>query len=179
MLKSELPNTLDLTITLVDVDDAEFIYSLRTDPSHGKFLSTTSALLGDQIEWIKNYKVREKSGKEYYFLFSLNKVKLGVIRIYNIKEKEATSGSWLCVKGVQFEIAVKMLIFMRDFLFMKLEQENEIMDTRLDNKQVIKTHILFGAKEVGRNNIDVFHVLNKVDYVKNRSRIMKLIGYGD
>ncbi len=81
--------------------------------------------------------------------------------------------------GVQFEIAVKMLIFMRDFLFMKLEQENEIMDTRLDNKQVIKTHILFGAKEVGRNNIDVFHVLNKVDYVKNRSRIMKLIGYGD
>ena len=178
MSTNDLPNTLNLTVTLVNTDDAEFIHSLRTDISQGKHLSKTSSFLNDQINWIKKYKTREKNGTEYYFLFSVKETKLGVIRIYNIKEKEATSGSWLCVGGVQFEIAVKMLVFMRDFLFETLDLENEVMDTRLGNKQVIKTHLLFGANEVGRNDIDVFHVLNREEYVKKRKRIMKLIGYG-
>jgi len=178
MSQGKISNTLDLTVTLVTVDDAEFIHSLRTDIGQGKYLSKTSSVLNDQINWIKKYKSREKNGKEYYFLFSSEEVKLGVIRIYDIKEMEATSGSWLCVRGVHFEIAVKMLVFMRDFLFETLDLEREIMDTRLGNRQVIKTHHLFGAKEVGRNDIDVFHVINRQDYRKKRKRIMKLIGYG-
>jgi hypothetical protein len=52
----------DLRMRLVEESDAEFILSLRTDESLNQFLSKTSTSLSAQIDWIRNYKIREEAG---------------------------------------------------------------------------------------------------------------------
>ena len=49
----------------VDLDDAEFIYSLRTDANKSKHLSVTSGKIDDQLAYIKRYK---ESVTDYYFV---------------------------------------------------------------------------------------------------------------
>ena len=50
---------------LVVESDAEFILSLRTDTFLTRFIHSTENNLEKQIEWIRNYKEREKEGREY------------------------------------------------------------------------------------------------------------------
>ena len=47
-----------LTVRLVDEDDAEFIYTLRTNSKLSRYISNTDEILENQVEWIKKYKIR-------------------------------------------------------------------------------------------------------------------------
>ncbi len=84
-----------LYVRLVTEDDAEFITALRTDPKLGRYLHKTSPDVEVQKEWIRNYKIRETEGSDYYFIFLLNGERQGVARIYDITEDTFTQGSWL------------------------------------------------------------------------------------
>lgn len=84
-----------LTVRLVEVEDAEFIYGLRTHPKLSRYISHTDEKLENQIRWIENYKEREKAGQEYYFLFLYAGVRLGVVRVYDIEHNHFTQGSWV------------------------------------------------------------------------------------
>ncbi|MCJ2367251.1 GNAT family N-acetyltransferase, partial [Aeromonas dhakensis] len=61
-----------ISVRLIDVGDAEFILSLRTDGRLNRHLSQTSSSLEQQRDWIKNYKERESQGDEYYFIIYRN-----------------------------------------------------------------------------------------------------------
>ena len=77
----------------VEEFDAQFILDLRTKEK-AKYLSKTDNNLDNQINWIKNYKNREKDGKEFYFVIeNKENEKIGLVRAYNIKDNSATSGS--------------------------------------------------------------------------------------
>jgi RimJ/RimL family protein N-acetyltransferase len=84
-----------LQVRLVNEDDAEFIVALRTDPRLSKFIHETLPSVEEQKQWIRNYKKREAQGLDYYFMFSVNNMRQGVARIYNITEDAFTQGSWV------------------------------------------------------------------------------------
>ena len=51
-------NRYGILLRLVTEEDAEFIFSLRTDPSLSRFVHQISHKIEDQIKWIKEYKIR-------------------------------------------------------------------------------------------------------------------------
>jgi hypothetical protein len=168
-----------LKLRFVDVYDAEYIFNLRTDPLLGRFINKTSHHLSDQIQWIKQYKGREAEGLEYYFIFTKDDCRVGVIRIYNIEKDNATSGSWICSPNLPFEIPTLIVLIMREIFFETLEIENELMDTRLGNKKVIRMHKLFGAEIIRQDEIDVFHLLTKKAFLVNKQKILSYVGQNE
>lgn len=164
-----------LTVRLVNEDDAEYILKLRTDPKLGMFLSTTQNDVEKQKQWIRDYKLREKEGTDYYFVYLHEGVRIGLNRIYNINGKTATSGSWICSPGLPFELPLLTVVIIREIFFEILELDIDYMDTRKENKKVIKLHHLLGAHKTGENNIDVFHYLTKEDFKINKQKFLSYI----
>ena len=54
-----------LDVRLVNINDAEFILKLRSQKKSITFLNTTSNSIINQIDWIRDYKIREKHQKEF------------------------------------------------------------------------------------------------------------------
>ena len=75
-----------LEVRFVEEKDAQFILGLRTDSRLGRYISETSLDVLQQVEWIRNYKLREERRKEYYFIYSYEGESVGVNRIYNIDD---------------------------------------------------------------------------------------------
>ena len=82
---------------LVEVEDAEFISTLRNNEKLSRFIHETSTDIKDQIKWLKEYKIREKKGEEFYFmcLKEDKKTRLGLNRLYDINGDICEYGSWL------------------------------------------------------------------------------------
>ena len=57
----------NINMRTVEIDDAEFVYTMRQDQNKTKYLSKVSGTIQDQKEWIAQYKKREADKKEFYF----------------------------------------------------------------------------------------------------------------
>lgn len=77
-----------ITLRTVEEKDASFILQLRNKEELKKYISDTNISLEQQAEWIRNYKIREENGQEFYFIVEdKNKIPCGTIRIYEIEER--------------------------------------------------------------------------------------------
>ena len=126
-----------LHVRLVREEDAEFIVRLRTDSKLGLYIHSTSSDVSKQVEWIKEYKIREAKGLEYYFIFQKNGENIGLARLYNIEEEKFTSGSWLSCSN---EVGVGVLcdIISREIAFELYPESLNYFDVRKGNKNVIR-----------------------------------------
>lgn len=167
----------------VDERDAEFIIKLRTDPQLGKWIHETSTDFNMQIDWIRNYKKRERKGEDYYFIFFKDGIPVGLNRIYCIHDTTFTTGSWIFSTEASFDCCVAASIMVRELAF---EQMGMILEdgwdgVHADNKKVIKFNKMIGLKETGRF-VDVkgeyiSMQLTKEDFEKNKPRLLKYIGF--
>ena len=57
-----------MKLRLVQLEDAEFILTLRMDERLNRFISMVEAGLNKQVAWLVSYKAREANGEEYYFI---------------------------------------------------------------------------------------------------------------
>jgi hypothetical protein len=65
---------------------------MRGDKFKTKYFSHVDNSIEAQKSWIESYEAREKNEKEFYFVLELkNSEKLGLVRMYDFKEK---SFSW-------------------------------------------------------------------------------------
>lgn len=177
ILKKHLPlNKYGLEVRLVEEEDAQYILNLRSNPKLARFINPTQNNLDSQIQWIKGYKSRENIGKEYYFIYLKDGIKIGLNRIYNINGKTATSGSWICSPGLSFEIPLITVVIIREIFFELLDLDIDLFDTRKDNLKVIKMHSLLGAHKIYENDLDVFHYLTKSDFQQNKNHFLRYIG---
>lgn len=164
-----------LICRLVNVDDAEYILSLRTNPKLNKYIHTTECNLSLQKEWIRQYKERESLGIEYYFIFYYLCEPVGVCRIYDIKDDRGTVGSWICSPNISEELPLLTLIITRNILFEILDAKYDLFDVRINNKKVRKMHLLFGALQIKEDDINAYYVLDEDTYVINRDKILKYL----
>ena len=128
--------TLDrygLQVRLVNENDAEFIVSLRTDPRLSRYIHETSPDIEQQKQWIRNYKIREEQGLDYYFLFSIDNQPQGLARVYNITEDSFTQGSWIFSPQAVLGASVLGNIISSEIGFEFLEKKVEYTDARRDN----------------------------------------------
>ena len=167
-------NSLGLNVRLVNEQDVEYILFLRTNKDLARFIHHTNNDKDEQVEWIRKYKQREKDGREYYFIYSLDGKPIGVNRIYNIFEYYGTIGSWICSPDNEPETSLKTYILMFDLMFDFIKLNITIFDVRKDNKHVWKLHKMLGAQIVGESDIDYYFTLNKDTYYKNREIIINL-----
>lgn len=166
-----------LFVRLVNENDSQFIINLRTDPNLSKYINATENDIERQINWIRDYKIREKNGKDYYFIYSKNGEYIGLNRIYNINGKVGTSGSWVCKPNIPFELTWLTVVIIREIFFEILDLDIDIFDTRKENKKVIRMHHLLGAHKIYENEIDVFHYLTKDDFKISKPKFLQYINY--
>ena len=166
-----------IQVRLVEEEDAEFIVKLRTDPQLSRFLHATDDSIEKQKDWIREYKKREKSGTDFYFLYAKDGVAFGVNRISDILSDRATGGSWICQKELSVELPVFSLIIQREIIFDQLRLDFDYFDVRKQNKKVIKTQLMFGSEQIDEDDLNYYYVLQKEKFYKKRDYVLKLLGY--
>jgi RimJ/RimL family protein N-acetyltransferase len=167
-------NRYSLEVRLVDESDAEFIVSLRTSSKAQKFISLTENDVNQQREWISEYKKREMSGNEYYFLYSIKGISIGVSRIYNIYEGSFTSGSWIFLNTAPSGTAIVASIIGKEIAFEILGLEKDFSVIHKDNKNVIRFHKMFEPQLTGDDKNNNYYVLTKENFMKHKDKIIGL-----
>ncbi|MCT7574646.1 GNAT family N-acetyltransferase [Aliarcobacter butzleri] len=161
----EAKNTI---LRFVEESDAQFILNLRTKEK-AKYLSKTDNNLDNQINWIKNYKNREKDGKEFYFVIeNKENVRIGLVRAYKIEDDSATSGSWIMIDNCPIENIVESNLLIYEFIFEHLKKDRLLFDVRKDNKKVWRFHKSYGAVQIDEDELDYFF-----EFSKDSFKIMK------
>ena len=126
-----------LHVRLVREEDAEFIVRLRTDPQICRYIHSTSEDVCKQKQWIRDYIVREKQGKELYFIFSKENENIGLARLYNIEDGKFTSGSWLSCSNF-IGGGVLCDIISREIAFDLFPEYINYFDIRKENRKVLR-----------------------------------------
>lgn len=174
--------TLDkygLHVRLINESDADFILKLRTDPKLGRFIHPTDNDIDKQREWIRQYKVREKAGKDYYFVYCYKGEPIGVNRVYDIETDYATGGSWVCKPGLPMELPILTLIIMREIIFEYLNLSYDRYDIRKKNLKVLRVNELFGATKTSETDLDCFFELSKETFKQKKNYLLDLLNINE
>lgn len=156
----------------VSEEDAAFILELRS--AKGKHLSKTDTSVAQQKEWISNYKKRELAKQEYYFVIeSRNQEKLGLLRVYDLREHSFCWGSWIIKDGAPKTTAIESVLLVYQFGFEELGFRNCHFDVRKENAKVIKFHELFKATRTGETESDFLFSLSYQNYLSSKKRFIK------
>ena len=165
-----------LSYRLVNEGDADVIIRLRNGARVGEFLHQTSLDVDVQKEWIRNYKVREKEGREYYFIFFKDDIPVALFRLYNINGIYATPGSWVIdPKYSSSDIALATATIVGEITFNTLEIEMTIFEVNKKNTQVIKYHKLMGAQMFSESETNYFFYKNKQIFEEKLNKFIKFL----
>ena len=162
---------------LVEEKDYEFIFQLRSDELLGKHLNHTEDDPESQRIWIKDYKLRERSGDDFYFI-SLDPVtgeRLGVFRLYNFDCDSFGTGSWLYKPGLKNQ-PILGNITGKEIGFEFLRYELCRFDVRKANATILAYHRLFNPVQVDEDDLNIYFELSKDSFEKTKRKILKLIG---
>lgn len=172
-----------ISYRLVNENDAEYIFKLRSNPELSKYISSIHGGVQDQVEWIRKYKKREEEGTDYYFIFYKEKRPVGLYRMYNIHGDVFTTGSWVFEKDAPGECSVLAVIIINELAFEELGMKlNDGFDAaHVDNKSVVRFNRMLGMKEYGRVILEkgeyIQFSLTKEDFKIHKMKILKLIGW--
>lgn len=130
-----------IKLSLVSIEDYEFIHSIRVLPTSVKFLSQVDNNPLQQKYWLEKYKQREAAGEEYYFLI----VKLsadspvGTIRAYNVDQvnSRAQCGSWILTDKKTLSSAIESILLMCQAMN-AVGIRSVIVDARKDNTNALR-----------------------------------------
>lgn len=124
----------NLVLRLIRPDDAEYVHSLRTDPTYNRHLSQVTGTAEDQRNWIIRYKQREAELQElYYVIERKDGVRCGLVRIYDIESDSFTWGSWILDHNKPAKAALESVVISFGVAFEVLGLENGYLDVRKGN----------------------------------------------
>lgn len=150
-------------------EDANFILELRTNENLNKYLSPTNSSIENQRNWIKNYKLREKENKEFYFkVASKENEDLGFVRLYDIdyEKKELVFGSFILKETKPKLTALETMISVIKFAFDDLEMKKVKLDVRVKNEHAKNLYVRFGFEKTSENELDEFYELTREKFEK-------------
>lgn len=160
-------------LRLVEVDDAEFILDLRLDQTKNRYISKVENDLNKQVDWIKEYKKREKQEKEFYFIIENNKnERYGVLRLYDFVGDSFCWGSWILRENSPSYMAIESALLVYEFAFYELKFKKSHFDVRIDNEKVVAFHTRLGAEVTGSDELNYYFNYTKEKYeeIKNKYR---------
>lgn len=156
-------------LRLVEESDAEFILNLRTNPKLNAYISYTSPNVSDQVKWIKEYKIKELQGLEYYYIaHDQYGNKYGTIRLYNFDENSFELGSWVFMPHSPLGIAAKTHLIGLEIGFNQLNADYCRIIVRKNNIAVVRYIMGFKAVIVYEDDIDYYFNLSKESFYKHK-----------
>lgn len=161
---------------LVEVEDAEFILSLRNNEKLSKHINPTSSDIDEQIKWIKEYKIREENGADFYVicLKEDKKTKLGLNRIYNVNDETFEFGSWLYSPDAGSNVAVLGELFTKGLAFEHLQCKLCKMSTMKKNKRVLWYCKSYDPKFTGEDELNLYFESDYKNFKAHREKYLKL-----
>lgn len=179
-MNTDRPNPIEgtrLRLRPVDLKDANYIYSLRTDPRYNRYLSPVSGTVDNQRHWIEQYFERERGGTEYYFVIERkdNNTPCGVVRIYDIRDNQCTWGSWILDENKPSKAALESALLSYGFGFNDLGLELIYFDALIKNEKAISFYVRFGAEELRKDDKSIYFVLTKEIYQKAKEQFMYVV----
>ncbi len=158
-----------ITARLVSEEDASTIVNLRSDPNRTQYMITLEPNIDKQIEWIKEYKVREAKGEDYYFIYHNqhgNSIGLNRISHIDYEKKRAKVSSLITIKNENF-YGLKISIIRNIIAFDILELEKIYADVHKENRGAIKLMKLFDYTFID-SETDFFDlILDRNNYLKS------------
>ncbi len=165
-----------IRLRTVEVEDAIFVYQLRTDRQRTEHLSCITGTVDDQKAWIGEYKKREAKGGEYYFVIESKEGKAqGLVRLYDFQGNSFSWGSWLIQTDAPVYTAIESAMLVYEFAFYSLGFENSHFQVRKGNKKVIAFHKRFGAVIDSENDGEYCFNMTKESYVSRRQRYQRYL----
>ncbi len=158
------------------VDDAEFIFQLRTNSKKNQYLSATSDDIQDQINWMHRYSMT--NDQAYFIIYDLSNNKIGVVRIYDCQNSSFRWGSWIMVDGLSPIFAIEVVLIVYSY-GLALGFTDAFFEVSNQNTSVWKFHeSIFGASLIDENNIERSYLMNEVAIKKVLSKLNRLLPNG-
>lgn len=166
-----------IKLRFVEIDDAEYILSLRKNEKYNKHLSKVTTGIKEQTHWISEYKKRELSLTEFYFIIEKHDgTKCGTVRIYDIQKNSFCWGSWILDENKTNTAAIESALLVYDFGFNIMNFSRSHFDVRKDNNSVISFHQKFKAHQIDEDELNYYFEIfpEDIKQIKNKySRLMK------
>lgn len=167
---------VQLSLRLVHPEDAAYIYGLRTDKFYNEHLSAVTGCVEDQRSWIINYKEREASGLEYYFIAERKDgVRCGVVRLYGIKADQFNWGSWILDHNKPQKAALESALLSFGFGFEALGLSVANVEVRVNNTHAIAFCRRLGMTETHQTEQAIFFLFSRVQFDKNKSACLSIL----
>jgi RimJ/RimL family protein N-acetyltransferase len=158
-------NGVQLSLRLVQPEDAQYIHGLRTDPTYNGHLSTVTGTVEDQRRWIEAYRTREAAGSEYYFVIERKDgVRCGVVRLYDITGDQFTWGSWILDQNKPRKAALESAVLSFGVGFDTLGLDMANVDVRVENTHAEAFYRRLGMTETHRTEQDIFFVYSRAQF---------------
>jgi hypothetical protein len=164
-----------LDVRLVQEDDAEFIYKLRTNQNLNKYLHVVDGGVENQKIWIKEYKKREILGLDYYFIFLINGDRQGVCRLYDIHENDFTSGSWIFKEDAVLGSAVIGDIISREIAYSINPNFINYFDVRKDNTSVIRYALSYKPEIINEDEQNIYFKETREQFEKYKKIYLRMV----
>lgn len=159
-------------LRLIEPEDADYVYALRTDPRFNLHLSRVDGTVADQRAWIERYKLREARGSEYYYVIEgLDGTRCGLVRLYDIEADRFTWGSWILDENKPRKAALESALLSFGFGFETLGLETALVDVRLDNARARSIYEWLGMRLDREDETDAYFVYEKAAFVKARREL--------
>lgn len=151
--------------------DAEFILSLRQDATRNRHLSSVDDDVDRQRAWLRDYKLREREGREYYFLIlGEDDEPLGTVRLYDFQGDSFCWGSWILKQGAPAFAAIESALMVYEIAFGRLPFSRSHFDVRKANRKVVDFHLRFGARVVGEDALNYYFSYDRETYLATKAR---------
>lgn len=137
-----------------NINDAEFILTLRLDAQKGKHLSFTSPDLIKQIGWLEDYKNDES--QIYFIICDKNENTVGTVRLYDKQDDSFCWGSWILKDGIPSSFSIESALMVYK-VALRLGFNKAHFDVRKENISVWKFHERFGAVKIEETATDHFY----------------------
>ena len=147
----------NLTLRLIRTEDADYVHSLRTDPSYNRHLSEVRGTAEDQRRWIAGYKAREADLRElYYVIERKDGIRCGLVRLYDISADSFTWGSWILDRNKTCKAALESAMLSFGVGFVGLGLSRAFVDVRIGNAKALAIYQRLRMDELRRDDRDIY-----------------------
>jgi hypothetical protein len=156
-----------LYVRFVEENDAEFILELRTNPNLSKYIHETAPDIELQRQWIQNYKARQNKGEDFYFMFEKPKgTRLGVCRIYDIKDDSFTIGSWIFSRQATVGSSILADIITIEISYELYPLKKLLFDVKRGNIMVNRYHETYKSELLYQDKETNYYTCSKENFEK-------------